>query len=149
LRLRGVVSLAGITDMRKFGPRCDDAAAKFLGGSPAEVPDRYDQASPIELLPARLPQRLIHGAADKIVPVEMGREYEAAARRKGGDVELTVIEGAGHFELIAPRSAAWPAIKSALLSLTRRGPAQRPSRYRAAQRQNVGGHKSVAARHGR
>ena len=118
LRLRGVVSLAGVTDMKKFGPRCNGAAAKLLGGSFDEVPDRYKLTSPVELLPARVPVRLVHGAADQIVPVEMGREYEAAARRGGGDVELTVVGGAGHFELIAPRSPAWPAVKAALLSLT-------------------------------
>jgi acetyl esterase/lipase len=121
LRLRGVVSLAGITDMRKFGPRCGGAAAKLLGGSPDEVPERYEQTSPVELLPARVPVRLVHGAADKIVPVELGREYEAAARRGGGDVRLAVVEGAGHFELIAPGSSAWPAVREALLSLTRGG----------------------------
>ena len=119
LKLRGVVSLAGVTDMKKFGPRCGGAAAKFLGGSPDEVPDRYKQTSPVELLPARVPVRLVHGAADQIVPVELGREYEAAARRGGGDVELAIVEGAGHFELIAPQSSAWPAVKAALLSLTR------------------------------
>lgn len=119
LRLRGVVSLAGITDMKKFGSRCGGAAAKLLGGSPDDVPDRYAQTSPVELLPARVPVRLVHGAADMIVPVELGREYEAAAKKVGGDVELSVVEGAGHFELIAPGSAAWPAVKAALLSLTR------------------------------
>lgn len=129
LRLRGVVSLAGVTDMRKFGPRCRGAAAKLLGGTPDEVPDRYKQTSPVELLPARVPQRLVHGAADRIVPVELGREYEAAARKGGGDVELTVVEGAGHFELIAPQSSAWPAVKAAVLSLTRDD-----SPRRAAQR---------------
>jgi len=129
LRLRGVISLAGITDMKKFGPRCGGAAAKLLGGSPDEVPDRYEQTSPVELLPARVPVRLVHGAADKIVPVEMGREYEAAAKARGGDVELSVIEGAGHFELIAPGSSAWPAVKSAVLSLTQGDPPRR-----AAQR---------------
>lgn len=119
LELRGVVALAGITDMKKFGPRCGGAAAKVLGGSFEEVPDRYRQTSPVELLPARVPVRLVHGAADRIVPVEMGREYEAAARKGGGDVELAVVEGAGHFELIAPGSSAWPAVKAGLLSLTR------------------------------
>jgi pimeloyl-ACP methyl ester carboxylesterase len=114
-----VVGLAAVTDMRKFGPRCGGAAEKVLGGSPEEVPDRYAQTSPVELLPARVPVRLVHGAADRIVPVELGREYEAAARQRGGDVELSVVEGAGHFELIAPQSSAWATVKSALLSLVK------------------------------
>ena len=117
LRLRGVVSLAGITDMRKFGSRCGGAAKKLLGGSFGDVPSRYAETSPVELLPARVPVRLVHGAADGIVPVEQSREYEAAAKKAGGDVELTVVEGAGHFELIAPGSSAWPAVRAALLPL--------------------------------
>lgn len=128
LRLRGVVSLAGITDMKKFGPRCGGAAAKLLGGSFEEVPDRYRQTSPVELLPARVPVRLVHGAADAVVPVEMGREYESAARRGGGDVRLAVVEGAGHFELIAPRSSAWAAVEAALLSLARDAAPRRAAR---------------------
>jgi acetyl esterase/lipase len=127
-RLRGVVSLAGITDMRKFGQRCGGAAAKVLGGSADEVPDRYAQTSPVELLPARVPVRLVHGTADRVVPVELGREYEAAARKAGGDVGLTVVEGAGHFELIAPQSSAWPAVKAAVLSLTQGDSPRRASR---------------------
>lgn len=117
LRVRGVISLAGITDMRKFGSRCGDAVTKLLGGGPSEFPERFERTSPVELLPARIPQRLIHGGRDKIVPVELGREYEERAKRSGGDVELKVIEEVGHFELIAPNSAAWPVVKETLLNL--------------------------------
>ncbi|MBC7929528.1 MAG: alpha/beta hydrolase [Rubrivivax sp.] len=129
LRLRGVVSLAGITDLQKFEPRCGGAAGKLLGGSPSEVPDRYSQTSPIKLLSTLVPQRLIHGARDAIVPVELAREYEAALKKRGGNVKLTVVEEAGHFELIAPESAAWPAVKAAALSLTRRKAPHRAGRY--------------------
>jgi acetyl esterase/lipase len=76
LSLHGVISLAGITDMRRFRPRCDDAIGRLLGGSPEEVATRYQQTSPVELLPLRVPQRLIHGAQDRIVPLELSREYE-------------------------------------------------------------------------
>lgn len=59
LRFQGIVSLAGITDMRRYRPNCGDAVIKLLGGSAAEVPDRYKQTSPIELLPLKVEQRLI------------------------------------------------------------------------------------------
>jgi acetyl esterase/lipase len=118
LRLRGVVSLAGITDMKQFRPRCGDAPAKLLGGTPEGFGERYRQTSPAELLPLGVPQRLIHGAQDKIVPVELGKEYEKAAKGKGEDVRLTVVDGAGHFELIAPNSSAWAAVSAALRKLS-------------------------------
>jgi acetyl esterase/lipase len=119
LPLRGVVSLAGITDLRRYRPNCGDAVTKLLGGSPQEVAVRYEQTSPAELLPLKIPQRLIHGAQDKIVPVDLSKAYEAAARAGGGDVRLTIIPGAGHFELISPQSSAWPAVEQSVLSLLR------------------------------
>ncbi|MBA2731401.1 MAG: alpha/beta hydrolase [Acidobacteria bacterium] len=117
LRLRGVVSLAGVTDLKAFGPRCNGAVSKLLGGTLEEFPMRYEQASPAKLLPLRVPQRLIHGAQDGIVPLEQSRAYADAARKSGDKIELTVLDGAGHFDLIAPQSSAWPAIERAVLSL--------------------------------
>lgn len=121
LPLWGVVSLAGITDLRGYGLGCSNAVTKLLGGSPEEVPLRYRQTSPIELLPLRVKQRLIHGLLDQIVPPEQSSEYEVAARRKGDDVRLITIREAGHFDLIAPQSSAWPAVQEALRSLLKSG----------------------------
>lgn len=117
LPLRGVVALAGVTDLRRFRPRCDGAVDKLLGGSPEEVAVRYQQASPIELLPLGVSQRLIHGTRDQIVPIEMARDYEAAAQKKGDPVRLIVLEGAGHFEVIDPQSSVWPVIENEVFSL--------------------------------
>ncbi|MBA2734104.1 MAG: alpha/beta hydrolase [Acidobacteria bacterium] len=117
LGLRGVVSLAGITDMQAFGHRCNDAVSKLLGGTPEELPQRYEQTSPVKLLPLKVPQHLIHGAQDRIVPPDLSREYKSMAIRSGDKAELTVLEGAGHFELIAPQSSAWLKIEEAVLSL--------------------------------
>lgn len=119
LPLGGVISLAGITDLRKYRPNCGDAVNKLLGGSPEEVPDRYQQTSPIDLLPLRVEQRLIQGTLDKIVPVAFSKEYDVAARKSGDNVRLAILPNAGHFDLIAPQSSAWPSIESAVHSLLR------------------------------
>lgn len=119
LPLRGVVSLAGISDLRKYRPNCGDAVTKLLGGSPEEVPDRYQQTSPIDLLPLKIEQRLIQGTLDKIVPVDFSKNYDVAARKKGDRVRLTILPKAGHFDLIAPESPAWLSIESAVRSLLR------------------------------
>lgn len=136
LTLRGVVPLAGITDLRRYRPRCGDAVTKLLGGSPEDVALRYQQTSPVELLPVGVPQRLIQGEQDRIVPIEFGRDYEAAARNSGDDVHLSVIPAAGHFELIAPQSAAWPVIEEAINTLLRSGQPhkhRRPPAHRGRQ----------------
>jgi len=117
LPVLGVVSLAGVTDLKNFRPNCRDAVTKLLGGSPQEVADRYQQTSPIEMLPLGVKQRVILGAVDGIVPGELGKSYQTTARKKGDHVDLTIVAGAGHFDLIAPQLFAWPVVVEAVRSL--------------------------------
>jgi len=102
--LRRVISLAGVTDLRRaFELHLGDGAAEeFLGGTPDEVPDRYGATSPIELLPIRAPQSLIHGTRDDVVPIELSERFCATSR----NCELLRLEGADHFDVIDPRSYA-------------------------------------------
>ena len=111
IRLKGVISLAGISDLKKYRPNCDDSVHKLLGGSPEQFGERYQQTSPIDLLPLRVPIRLIHGAKDRIVPLDLGKEFEAAAKKRGDDVQLSILETAGHFELISPLAPAWKTVE--------------------------------------
>jgi acetyl esterase/lipase len=122
LRLHGVVSLAGITDLETAaaGQVCGDAISRLLGGVPAAVPDRVAATSPLQLLPLGVPVRLVCGEQDRIVPLDQARGYEAAARAKGDDVTSTVVEGVGHFEFVDPASSAWPAVRDTLASLPSR-----------------------------
>jgi acetyl esterase/lipase len=109
VKLRGVVSLAGVVDLEesdKLGLG-NDAASSFLSGHRNEVPDRYSMASPRALLPVSVPQILIHGSADDVVPPSMSDEYCKAASRLGDPAEYVPIQGAGHRELINPKSVAW------------------------------------------
>lgn len=119
LRLRGVVALAGVTDLRAGAATnlCGDAIPRLLGGSPAEQAERVRLASPIARLPLGVPQRLVCGARDSIVPIEQARAYEKAARAAGDDVRVEVVPGAGHFELVNPASAAWPVVRAAVRGL--------------------------------
>jgi dipeptidyl aminopeptidase/acylaminoacyl peptidase len=119
LALRGVVPLAAVSDLRRAWELrlSDTAASEFLGGSPQNFPERYRVASPIEFLPLGLPQRILHGTVDDVVPIAMSRTYATAATRSGDDSKLVEIAGAGHFELIDPRSTAWPIVKSAVFDL--------------------------------
>jgi acetyl esterase/lipase len=120
LSLRGVVSLAGVDDLARALDEgvCGDQVAKLLGGGPDDVAERYAQASPIALLPLGTRAHLVNGALDPIVPVDFGRHFAEAAERAGEDVDLTVIDDAGHFELIAPASRAWDTVRDAVKSLT-------------------------------
>jgi dipeptidyl aminopeptidase/acylaminoacyl peptidase len=116
-RLRAVVSLAGVADLRRAYELklSNTVVADLLGGSPDSVPERYDLCSPIELTPLRIPQILIHGAKDTIVPFEISERYVNAARTKGDDATLIVVEDAGHFELIDPRTKQFDVVKTTVL----------------------------------
>jgi acetyl esterase/lipase len=123
LGVRGVVSLAGIGDLRAYreGSRdCNASVEQLMGGSPKKLPDRYAQADPIELLPLGVPVRLLHGALDPIVPVAQSRSFAAQARAKGDDAQLVLIENAGHFDVIAPFAPAWASVEQAVLQLLAR-----------------------------
>lgn len=111
--LRGVVPLAAISDLRRaYALQLDGGVVgELMGGSPDRVPQRYAAASPIELLPIPVPQRVVHGTADNIVPFEMSRRFAKASK----NAKLIPLAGAGHFDLIDPRVKFWPTIQKNIL----------------------------------
>jgi acetyl esterase/lipase len=117
--LRGVVSLAGVVDLRRAWELrlSDTVVADLLGGTPNEVPERYEFASPIEQLPLGIPQKLFHGTADTSVPYEISQRYADTAQLRGDDAELITLENAGHFELVDPRTKEFDLVRDAALSL--------------------------------
>ncbi|MFP2925616.1 alpha/beta hydrolase family protein [Pyxidicoccus sp. 3LG] len=119
LRLRGVVSLAGVVDLeRGFHQRLGDGVVEsFVGGAPQDVPERYRTASPAALQPLWLPQILIHGTEDDTVPVSMSEAYCARGHELGDPVRCVILPGAGHFEVIDPHSREWPQVVEAVRSL--------------------------------
>jgi pimeloyl-ACP methyl ester carboxylesterase len=76
----------------------DGAVDLFVGGSPADLPERYAEADPLALLPCPTPTALLHGADDDVVP--LAQTYAAASGAR-----LTVVPG-GHFEHLDAASAA-------------------------------------------
>ena len=110
--LRGVVSIAGVADLKRAWELklSDTIVAKFLGGSPADVPARYAAADPIELLPIRPRQRLVHGTIDDIVPFEISERFVKASK----NAELIPLKGAGHFEPVDPRTPQWKIVERAI-----------------------------------
>jgi acetyl esterase/lipase len=122
LPVRGVIDLAGPVDMTANiqgyeAPCRDTVITSMLGGTPATVPERYEQASAIRLLPLGVPQVLVVGTHEDFVPLPLVEAYAEAARRAGDPVRVVVIPGVGHFEIASPRSSAWPRVESAIRSL--------------------------------
>ncbi len=120
LPVRGVVGLAAIADLRAYAGgagSCNAAVPQLMGGLPAAVSDRYAQANPAELLPLGVPVRLVQGDRDPIVPVAQATAFEAAARAAGDDARVVLVEGAGHFDVVAPFAPAWAEVERAIRSL--------------------------------
>ena len=117
LKLLGVVGLSAITDLSSFARPsggCNAAVGELLGGPPERQVLRYQQASPQALLPLGVPQWLIQGVEDSIVPVASVRAYAQAAKDAGDTVEVSEIAGTGHSDPVLPGSSAWPAVVSAV-----------------------------------
>ncbi len=119
LPISGVVSLAGVANLRRAWELhlSDTVVEKLLGGTPEQVATRYDECSPFDLLPLGVPQAMIHGTRDDIVPFEISTGYVERARSLGDDAQLISLEGCGHFEVIDPSAAAWRDVAQAARTL--------------------------------
>ncbi len=123
LSIRGVVSLAGIADLKAYRQTGPDACGgpstidSLVGVQQAGGRDVFADTSPPALLPLGDRQVLISGALDPIVPPRFGQDYAAMAAASGDPAASVVFEGAGHFEIIDPTSAVWPRIVEVFASL--------------------------------
>lgn len=120
----GVISLAGVVNLQQAYQLhlSHDAVVEFLGGKPADVPDHYREADPMQLSILQARQWLIHGSTDDTVPPAFSRDYVDLKKKRSGkekeDVHLLEIRGADHFDLIDPKSAAWPQVEQIALELS-------------------------------
>jgi acetyl esterase/lipase len=116
--VKQVVSLAGVVDLQQAFELhlSDDAVVEFLGGTPKSISEHYHEADPMQLKVAAT-QWLIHGATDTVVPSPLSRNYAQQKKERGEDVHYLEISTAGHFDLIDPRSSAWPKVESTVLHL--------------------------------
>lgn len=125
LRVRGVVSLAGILDLEDYrangplacgGPKTIDrlVSARLREGS-----DVYADTSPARLLPIGVRYVLVSAGLDEIVPKEFDMRFAAKARAAKENPREIVCRAAGHFELIDPQSAAWLCIVAEISALVK------------------------------
>jgi acetyl esterase/lipase len=124
LRLAGVVALAAIADLASYSQgagSCNAAVVELMGGRPDERAERYAQGNPFQLLAGAAPLRLVHGVRDTIVPAAQSERLAAATRARGGAVTLDLLEGAGHFDVVAPFAPAWQTVERRVLEVVRCG----------------------------
>jgi len=108
----GLAPVADLSEMARWFERSgedDNPVVALMGGAPEDRPDRYDLADPVRLPRPEARVRLLHGASDSVVPLDLSSRY--AATHPG--VMLSEL-GCGHFELIDPRSAMFPHVQDAV-----------------------------------
>jgi acetyl esterase/lipase len=118
LRLRGVVSIDGPSDLQNMHPLQQDICGgpvitNLMAGTPDERPERYRDTSPIDLLPLGVAQEIFAGR----MFAAHAESYERRARSAGDQVRATVDASAGHFVFIDPESDRWPLVIQAVRRL--------------------------------
>jgi pimeloyl-ACP methyl ester carboxylesterase len=114
LPIEAVVSLGGLPDLeeaaRPPGSGCGtEVIARIAGGATPARPDVYADTSVPRLAPLGVPQVLINGRQDRIIPGSYAEKYQADMDKAGDHVRVRMIDRTGHVELIAPETAAWAA----------------------------------------
>lgn len=117
LPLIGAVAIDGPGDLAAFAKIDDDICgtpviASLMGGSPEQMPARYAQGSPIQLLPLGAPQYLV--AAAVLTPGDAA-DYVRRASAKKDAAEALHVENSGHFDMIAPGNKAWLPVEKLIL----------------------------------
>ena len=117
--VRLAISLAGVLDLQEADRLGlgGDATCKFLGGSWEDRRDVYQSASPAALLPLGVPQVLVHGLDDSVVPPSMSENYQAKAVQRGDVARYLPLEGVGHRDVTDPSGPGWSAAMSELENL--------------------------------
>lgn len=100
--------LAALPDDLGTDPTATDTReAQLFGAALSDVPDLVRQASPISYVStAAPPTLLLHGDADRLIPVAQSERLAAALTALGADVAYETLSDADHMWLGAPDAPA-------------------------------------------
>ncbi|MEE2782692.1 MAG: alpha/beta hydrolase [Pseudomonadota bacterium] len=118
LPLKGVLALEPGTTLKSIHHNrlCGHVIDGLMGGSPAQFPNRYRDAAPMEQIPLGLPHTILVGWLSGFgLP---GSTYFYTAQ-EAGDKQVKYVEApeSGHFEMINPDTSTWPIVLNALENL--------------------------------
>ncbi|MFJ2668220.1 alpha/beta hydrolase [Nocardia fluminea] len=121
LRIRSLTLMAAVLDLDLAVTEGRDAfVPKLLGGTPAEVPGRYRNASPIHHLPANDTRvTALHGDNDRVVAPIQSHRYVEAVTRAGGIADVQILTGTGHGEFADAESSAWKTARDTIIGYIR------------------------------
>lgn len=128
LRISHVVSLGALPDLEQALDEkqgCGREPVARLTGAAASAGPRdrrallADKSIPL-MAPIGVPQTLVNGDADRIIPTHFATDYAAKMRAKGDRITMHILPNQGHVELIALGTPAWDAAVRAIEGALRR-----------------------------
>ncbi len=117
LPIAAVVSLGGLPDLEetsRISNGCGNEASSILGKP------NYAETSVPRLAPLGIPQLLINGLQDRIIPTKMATSYSRQMRAAGDPVDVRWVDRTGHVELITPGTDSWAVTVDAIVRAFRR-----------------------------
>ena len=115
LAIDGVVGLAPITDLVSYGAEsgsCQSMVAPFMGDETYSPNDTYRDAS-VNLNAITVPVAVVIGNEDSIVGATQVAVFDSG--------QVTKVKGAGHFDVIHPKTKAFSAVVNALKAIREKG----------------------------
>lgn len=116
-----VVSLGGLPDLEAVAASPDNGCGTEVIARLVD-PDRADpfaDTSVPRLLPLGVPQDLVNGREDRIVPYRFATDHVARATAAGDVARLHTVADTGHVELIAPETPAWATARRLIAAALR------------------------------
>lgn len=121
LAISEVISLGGLPDLEATAASpdngCGTSVVQKLVGTGR--PDPYADTSVPRLFPLGVPQTLVNGREDRIIPFRMATDYVERARAAGDQAELVTVPNTGHVELVTPGTGAWLRTKQRIRTALR------------------------------
>jgi pimeloyl-ACP methyl ester carboxylesterase len=122
LKPLGVINLAGLPDLRENVADYEKACGRpvvheMLGGQQGIAGANGRAASAVERLPLGVKQAIVLGEFEDFVPRAVAEAYVTKARLKGDHARVILVPNAGHFEIAATTSAAWPQVRETILAV--------------------------------
>ena len=106
LPIAEVISLGGLPDLEETARSENGCGNEVIGRL---TNGHFADTSIPRLAPLGLPQVLINGRQDHVIPIPYAEGYARPMRAAGDDVRVRMLDGTGHVELVAPETAAWAA----------------------------------------
>lgn len=104
LFINSVMSIGGVLSLTHPKDLCQpEQIMKLMGGSEAELPERYRACDPSQLFDTQVRTMIIHGEKDNTVNIHQALHYAEAAPT---NIQLDIWPEADHFSML-PHSGVW------------------------------------------